>query len=225
MLLGRCQGDPQLRDGLGKLARQSERMGEIIDDLLTFASAGARPLPDATADLRKLVDEVVADFLPAAEAMHAELRVDEFAPMQVACTPAALTSVLSNLVGNAVKYLGEGRHPVEWIAIHVLARGDVARIEVEDTGPGIPPGAEQRVFEPFQRLDASKPGIGLGLATVKKLVEAYGGRVGVHSILGKGSTFWVELPIAPSSPPAASLPRGGSDQLLDGEAREPTGMT
>jgi len=223
VLLGRCQRDPELRDGLAKLARQSERMAEIIDDLLTFASAGARPLPDATVELRKLMDEVLADFQPAAEAMRAELRIDEFPAMQIACTPAALSCILSNLVGNAVKYLEEGHHPVEWIAIRVTPHGGMARIEVEDTGPGLPPNSEQRVFEPFQRIDASKPGIGLGLATVKKLVEAYGGRVGVHSVLGKGSTFWVELPVAPSPPPAASLPRGGGDQPRDGGA--PTGLT
>ena len=224
VLLGRCQRDPELRDGLGKLARQSERMAEIIDDLLAFASAGARPVPDATADLHQLLDDVVGDVRPAAEAMHAELRVGEFAALQVACTPAALSWVLSNLIGNAVKYLGEGGHPVAWIAIHVRARNGVARIEVEDTGPGLPPGAEERVFEPFQRLGASKPGIGLGLATVKKLVEAYGGRVGVHASLGKGSTFWFELPIAPP-PPSATLPRGPGEPAGDGEPRESTAMT
>jgi signal transduction histidine kinase len=224
VLLGRCQHDPELRDSLGKLARQSERMGEIIDDLLAFASAGARPVPNATADLRQLLDEVVADFRPAAEAMHAEFRVDEFAAIQVACTPAALTCVLSNLIGNAVKYLGEGDHPVAWIAIHVRPRNGVTRIEVEDTGPGLPPGAEDRVFEPFQRLGTGKPGIGLGLATVKKIIEAYGGRVGVHASLGKGSTFWFELPII-APPPGAPLPRGQGEQGRDGEPREPTGMT
>jgi len=204
----RHRRDPQLRDDLGKLIHQTERMAEIIDDLLTFASAGARPRQNATAELHTIIDEIVADFRPAAEAMHAELRVDEFAATQVACTPAALTCALSNLIGNAVKYLGEGSHTLEWIAVHVVVHGDVARIEVEDTGPGLPPGAEQRVFEPFQRLSAAKPGIGLGLATVKKIVEAYGGRVGVRSSLGKGSTFWFELPVATPPASSASLPRG-----------------
>jgi signal transduction histidine kinase len=207
-LQARHQHDPQLRDALGKLVRQAERMAEIIDDLLTFASAGARPRPDATADLPRIVEEVLADFRSTIEAMHAELRVDEIPAVQLACTPAALTCVLSNLIGNAVKYLEEDHHLVEWVAVHVLVRGGVARIEVEDTGPGLPPDAEQRVFEPFQRLTAAKPGIGLGLATVKKIVEAYGGRVGVHSALGKGSTFWFELPVAPSPPPRAAPPRG-----------------
>ena len=217
VLMGRHQRDPELRNDLSKLVRQSERMAEIIDDLLAFASAGARPVPNATADLQEIVDEVVADFRPAAAALQAELRVDELAAMQVACTPAALTCVLSNLVGNAVKYLGAGHH-TGWITVRVVARGGMARIEVEDTGPGLPPDAEQRVFEPFQRLSASKPGIGLGLATVKKLVEAYGGRVGVRSSLGKGSTFWVELPLAAPPPPEASLPRDDGEPPRDRKA-------
>jgi len=200
----RHQGDPQLRADLGKLVRQAERMAEIIDDLLEFASAGASPRQDAAADLPKIVDEVVADFRPAAEAMHAQLRVDELPAIQVACTPVALTCVLSNLIGNAVKYLEDGRHGALAIAVHVIVRGSVARIEVEDTGPGLPPDAEQRVFEPFQRLSTGKPGIGLGLATVKKIVEAYLGRVGVHSALGQGTTFWFELPVAASPAPSAS---------------------
>jgi signal transduction histidine kinase len=211
-LQDRHQRDPQLRDDLGKLIRQTERMAEIIDDLLAFASAGARPRPDSSAELHKIVDEVVADFRPVAEAMRAELRVAELPAIQVACTPAALTCALSNLVGNAVKYLGEGRHAVAWVAVRVLDHGGVARIEVEDTGPGLPPDAEQRVFEPFQRLSGLKPGIGLGLATVKKIVEAYGGRVGVRSSLGKGSTFWFELPVAPAPAPSASLPGRDGDQ-------------
>jgi len=108
------------------------------------------------------------------------------------------------LIGNAVKYLEDGRHGALAIAVHVIVRGSVARIEVEDTGPGLPPDAEQRVFEPFQRLSTGKPGIGLGLATVKKIVEAYLGRVGVHSALGQGTTFWFELPVAASPAPSAS---------------------
>ena len=77
------------------------------------------------------------------------------------------------------------------------ARDAIVCVEIEDNGPGLPPGAEERVFEPFRRLaQSSQPGIGLGLATVKKLVEAYQGRVGVSSRLGRGSTFWFELPRA-----------------------------
>jgi signal transduction histidine kinase len=211
----RHQREPQLRDDLGKLIRQAERMGEIIEDLLAFASAGARPRQGASADLAQILDEVLADFRPTAEAMHAELRVSELPAIQVACTPAALTCVLSNLIGNAVKYLGEGTQAVDWVAIRALVHGGVARIEIEDTGPGLPPDAEQRVFEPFQRLSAAKPGIGLGLATVKKIVEAYNGRVGVASSLGKGSTFWFELPVAASSG-ARALPRPDEDHAASG---------
>jgi len=71
-----------------------------------------------------------------------------------------------------------------------------ARVEVEDTGRGLPPGTQDRVFDPYMRADRSgQPGLGLGLATVKRFAEGYGGRVGVRSGPG-GCTFWFELPVA-----------------------------
>jgi signal transduction histidine kinase len=82
--------------------------------------------------------------------------------------------------------------------------GRLVRFEVRDTGPGLDPGTEGQVFRPFvRRAGAEVQGIGLGLATVKRTVEAYGGDVGVRSTKGVGSTFWVELPSAPSAPAAA----------------------
>ena len=77
----------------------------------------------------------------------------------------------------------------------------VARLEVEDTGPGIPPEAQQTIFEPFVRVSPAKAaGTGLGLATVKRLVEAHGGRLGVQSKPDAGSLFWVELPLVSGDP-------------------------
>jgi signal transduction histidine kinase len=193
----RFEMNPELRDGLDKMGRQVGRMAHIIDGLLEFARAGATPTPGAHANLGTVVQETEVELRPAAEAVGAELRVDAFGPVDVACTPGALSSVLSNLVGNAVKYVGEGSASERWIAVHVEDLEAVVRVEVEDNGPGLPPGAEKIVFEPFRRAtDTKQPGIGLGLATVKKIVEAYRGRVGVDSTLGKGASFWFELPKA-----------------------------
>ncbi len=74
-------------------------------------------------------------------------------------------------------------------------RGRV-RVEVADTGAGLPEEMQQRVFEPYVRLDKSRPGIGLGLATVRRLVLAHGGKVGVSPNAGTGAVFWFELPLS-----------------------------
>jgi signal transduction histidine kinase len=192
----RREVDGQLRDNLETVGGQIARIGHIIDALLEFARAGANPSLGARADLQVILDEVVTDFFPAAKALNAELRVDPFPPRQLACTPGALTSVLSNLLGNAVKYIVEGTELPHRISVRAYDLENAVRVEVQDNGPGLPVGCEERVFEPFHRLRESRqPGIGLGLATVKKIVEAYRGRVGVFSTPGRGSTFWFEIPI------------------------------
>jgi signal transduction histidine kinase len=111
-----------------------------------------------------------------------------------------LSSLISNLAHNAIKYIGEGAE--RRITIRVLDRDAILRFEVEDTGPGLPPGFEQVVFQPYIRARGSlQPGFGLGLATVKKAVEAHGGRVGVRSQVGRGCLFFFELPTRTPSPP------------------------
>jgi signal transduction histidine kinase len=106
--------------------------------------------------------------------------------------------VLANLLGNAAKFVVEGSELPRRIAVRVREEGHAAHVEVEDNGPGIPPEAEERIFEPFRRLNTTRQaGFGLGLATVKKIVEAYHGRLGVRSRPARGSVFWFELPKAP----------------------------
>jgi len=193
--------DPRLREDLDKVARGLDRMNQIINGLLEFARAGATPTPGAWADLGAVLDEVLTDLRPAATAEGAELLVDPFPPTRLACTSAALTSVLANLLGNAIKYVSGGSRFPRRIVVHVKPLAGVVCVEIEDNGPGLPPGTEERVFEPFRRVtESSQPGIGLGLATVKKIVEAYRGRVSVRSSPGRGSTFWFELPRAPVDP-------------------------
>lgn len=189
-----CNLDPNVRSQLERVQRQLERMRRVIDGLLEFARSGARPMEGAQADLAVVLDEVLVAVRPAAEAAHAELRVGPLTDVPLAVAPEALSSVLSNLIGNAVKYVGEGQQLPHRIGVRASRRADHTRIEVEDNGPGLPAGAEQRVFEPFRRLHSRQPGTGLGLATVKRIVEAYQGRVGVVAEPGRGSTFWVEIP-------------------------------
>jgi signal transduction histidine kinase len=182
-----------------KLVQRVDGMNRIIEDLLHFASSGARPAPGAHTDLQQLLLEVASELQPAVEAagveLRVELRIENSGPLDIACSHGALRSVLTNLLQNAVTHMQAGSRRARSINARALADEGKVRVEIEDTGPGLPPGTEQSVFEPFVQLDRGiGRGIGLGLATVKKIVEAHGGRVGVQSTFGQGSCFWFELP-------------------------------
>jgi signal transduction histidine kinase len=109
-----------------------------------------------------------------------------------------LSSVVGNLLGNAIKYM-----PTEAkdrrVRVRAFEMGNRVRVEVSDTGKGLSKEAQDRIFQPYVRVDQSRPGLGLGLATVKRLIEAYAGRVGVQSSAGRGAIFWFELPRHASS--------------------------
>jgi len=108
-----------------------------------------------------------------------------------------LKRVLGNLVSNALKFTVEGG-----IVLRAQPQDGVLRIEVEDTGPGIPPAELDRIFDKYfhiqRRKEKPEHGFGLGLAFCKAAIEEHGGRIGVSSELGKGSTFWLELPLIQS---------------------------
>jgi len=103
--------------------------------------------------------------------------------------------VIHNLVRNAIKYIGDG--PRRLVITRAVVAAESVRLSVQDSGPGLPPGMEQAVFAPYVRAPGTHaPGIGLGLATVKRIVESRRGRVGAWSEPRKGPTFWLDLPRA-----------------------------
>lgn len=181
------------------------RVKRMVTGLLDFARAGACPDPEAEADVGEVMADLAAELAPTAEAAGATLTMRPGARSIVACNPGVLTSLIANLTRNAIKYIGDG--PLRSVEVRAVDRGDVVRVEVEDTGPGLPPDVEHRAFDAYARSRKTKqPGIGLGLATVKRLAEAHGGRVGVLSIAAKGCTFWFELPkVTAVHSPAPSL--------------------
>jgi signal transduction histidine kinase len=184
--------DPAAKRAIDRGTQTLLRVRRMVDGLLDFARSGARPSARIETDVRSVLDDVVEGVRGDAEERRIEVRIDPFPPCSVKCSPGVLTSLVSNLVRNAIKYMGNSE--VRRILLRVTDSGDRWRLSVQDTGPGIPAEMKSTLFEPYVRVDSNQPGIGLGLATVKRLAEAHGGRIGVDSSPGAGSTFWFELP-------------------------------
>jgi signal transduction histidine kinase/CheY-like chemotaxis protein/HPt (histidine-containing phosphotransfer) domain-containing protein len=183
----------------------------IIDDILDFSKieAGKLELDPVDFDVREAVADV-CDLL-AARAHERELelaaRIADDVPVAVHGDDGRLRQVLMNLVGNAVKFTHHGE-----VVVTVTNTADGLRFEVEDTGIGIDAERAGTLFESFSQADGSTTrrygGTGLGLAISRQLVEMMGGRIGVESTPGEGSTFWFEVVM-----PAAAV-RVGGDPIL-----------
>jgi len=192
-LLARSCDDHE-RTYIDRSKRALQRVQELVEDLLVFARAGARPDPAAQCSLDTVLASIIADSSDAAAEHGVQLAVDVAQPMLVPCAPGVVTSIVQNLVRNGIKYMGA--RPTRKVVVRAFTVGRTARLEVEDTGPGIPPEIQATLFEPFVRGPHEHvSGSGLGLATVKRLVDTHGGKVGVESKLGIGTTFRVELPL------------------------------
>ena len=178
---------------LDRARRSADRLNAVVTDLYAFASAAARPDPNGSCAVAPVVDGVVEDARLAASMAGVAVSVEVPDSCEVACAPGVLVTLLSNLVANAIKHAGrEGGK----LAIRIKP-GAVVRFEVEDDGPGIPVEDQERMFQPYVRgRGVVAAGLGLGLATVKRLAESHGGTFGVRSSPGAGSTFWFEIPAA-----------------------------
>jgi signal transduction histidine kinase len=143
--------------------------------------------------------EVVQSVVTGVEALAAEKHLALKVSLPPDLPPARgderrLTQVLLNLVGNAIKFTEAGE-----VRVEVITPDGAFRVSVADTGPGIAEADQPKVFEEFQQVAGSgarkKEGTGLGLAIAKRIIEMHGGRIGVESSVGVGSTFWFSLPV------------------------------
>ncbi len=170
-------------------------MGHYIQDLLDLAQldeGGIRieAKPEA-ADT--LVEEAMGMLRPLARDREQELIVELPGLPAVMADRARFVQVLSNLVGNAIKFTPDGGR----ITVRGAESDGMLRMEVEDTGPGIQPEEAEVVFERFWQGDRTdRRGAGLGLAIAKRIVEAHAGEIGLTSSPGEGSTFYFTLPLA-----------------------------
>jgi signal transduction histidine kinase len=194
------ESDPGLRDAMEKARACVLRAQTMVNGVFEFSRAGGQPEPGATTLVREVVEQV-ADEVCASELHERPNVVIECADdCKVACSRGVLMSILTNLMRNAAKYMSDS--PVRQIVVKVSSADAMVRFDVRDTGPGIAPELQRAVFEPYVRAaDATQPGLGLGLTTVKRLCDAHRGAVGVESMLGRGALFWFTLPSV-SSPAA-----------------------
>ena len=187
--------DAQARLYVDRAKRALNSAKNLVNGLLRFARSGARPEHGVTCSIDTVLADVVAECGENAAAADIELLVESDAGLRTSCAAGVVISIVQNLVRNAIRYMGP-RSPRR-IVVRCAASGARVRVEVEDTGPGIPAELQAKMFEPFVRGSHSADGgIGLGLATVKRLAEAHGGAVGVRSAVDVGTLFWVELPRA-----------------------------
>jgi PAS domain S-box-containing protein len=202
---------------LAKSQMASQSLLGIVNDVLDMAKieAGALTLEDAAFSPAALLAELDAVFRQQAEAKGLALRVqaDPTLPALVRGDPMRLRQVLTNLLGNALKFTERGDIRVSLRVLETTAEQVRLGGEVHDSGEGIDPVAQARLFQPFSQADASTSrrhgGTGLGLSIVRRLVELMGGTIGVQSAPGQGSRFWFEVCLRP----AAALPATGAGAL------------
>jgi signal transduction histidine kinase/CheY-like chemotaxis protein len=208
-LIDRLPGTAEQRAQLAALRGQAELMLRLVNDLIDLSAvdAGAFKLARGAVELPALVRETAESLRPRAAAKGLELvcAVDGSVPPWVTADGGRLRQVLLNLVSNAVKFTDRGRVTVRASATPRLAGGWQLRLEVADTGPGIPAAQLGQLFRAFSRLEqtADREGTGLGLAISDRLCRAMGGGLRVESEGGKGSRFIAEVVVAPGDAPLA----------------------
>lgn len=189
------------RDLVHTCLASAEALLEILNDILDFSKleAGKLEIEKAPFDLVGLVEDTLSVLAPRAHAkgLEVNLLVPPSFNSQRLGDPTRIRQVLSNLVGNAVKFTERGE-----VTVEISAQGETVQFKVQDTGIGIAPEAQARLFQPFTQADASTTrrfgGTGLGLAICRQLVEKMGGWIRMESAEGKGSVVTFELPLPPS---------------------------
>jgi two-component system OmpR family sensor kinase len=182
-------------DAMRRIHGEAGRMSRLVSDLLDLAAIDeSRSRATGPVDLAALVHDVAADLSVADPGRSISVETPE--PLVVTGDADRLLQAVAALATNAARHT-----PLEaGVVLRARRQGPVARVEVRDAGPGIPAAALPHLFERFFRVDPSRAGgsggSGLGLAIVAAIITAHDGRYGADSVVGEGSTFWFELPMA-----------------------------
>ncbi len=214
-LLSRTTLDEKQREFTNIIMKSGNALLTIINDVLDFSKidAGQLQLNEQPTHLAEIVEDVATLVAATAAEQQVELitRVDPGLPEQVMADGGRIRQILINIVGNAVKFTQKGHVLIE---VFGPIYGEVAEVtfKVQDTGIGIPEDSLDKIFESFNQVDSSATrkfeGTGLGLAICSRLVDLMGGKIGVESEEGTGSTFWftVNLPVHGELPKHTSEP-------------------
>jgi two-component system OmpR family sensor kinase len=202
-----------LNRAMGRIGAEASRMGRLVEDLLLLARLDQqRALERECVDLVALAQEAATDF--AAIAPNRPFTTEFDGEAVVLGDRVRLRQVIDNLLTNARTH----SPPETAVRLTVHREGNVAELIVADEGPGIPPAAQERVFERFWRGDPGRSrargGTGLGLAIVASIVAAHGGTVDLTSVPGQGATFTVRLPLAPQARPVTQVVVATADDTL-----------
>ena len=173
-----------------------QRLETMIEDLLDLSriQSGQVEMKRRPVSVRSLMESAMNLHRPVAEERGLNLEVDpqSLTEDEVRADPERLSLVLTNFITNAIRHTSSGGR----IVLRGLRQGGQVRFEVSDTGEGIPPEFQARVFDKFFRVPGSSvQGVGLGLSICREVVEAHGGEIGIESQPGQGSTFWFTLPL------------------------------
>ena len=202
-MLSRAPLAPDQREMLTTATASSHQLLRIVDDILDYSKLEANKLDlEITGfNLRELLDGVLQLMYRPAEnkGLRLGLQLDPAVRLPVRGDPVRLRQVLTNLVGNAIKFTERGSITLVVRRLGETAAQHLLRFEVRDTGIGIEEDARHRLFHSFSQADASTTrlygGTGLGLAICRRIVDLMGGRIDVVSEVGRGSTFWFEVPL------------------------------
>ena len=188
------QLDEHGRHYLGRLQANVQQMERLIQDLLALSRIGREARAPETLSVAEVVDDIIAEHATQIAERGIKVSVQDVGTLWGIRTQ--IEQVLGNVIGNAIKYVGDS--PAPTVEVGMIDRGAFVECFVKDNGIGIDPAYHQKVFEIFQRLnEVEAEGTGVGLALVKKIVEAAGGCVWVESAKGQGATFRFTWPAAP----------------------------
>ena len=205
---------PQQRACAATALKSSKTLLSILNDILDFSKVEAGKLALAHIDFslrRTVADAIELVALQASEkGLAINFELSPGVPEVLRGDPARIRQVLVNFLANAVKFTGQGAVSVRVVLIDESGSHASVRVEVEDSGIGIAHDKQQALFEPFSQADASTTreyaGTGLGLAICRKLASLMGGEVGLRSEPGRGSTFWMQVPLEKGSAPVSPRP-------------------